>query len=231
MIRQLLACLILPLLIGAAPAPRDWTRTVNRTAAGAYVIGNPAAKVKLVEYLSYTCSHCAHYSAASAATLKGKFIRSGSTRVELRHATRDKVDLAATVIARCAGPAAFPAISEQLFATQEDWYPRGLRFEQVNGQRMTIYSDNARLRAIAEGSGLSDIAHARGISDAALKACFDDDAALLQLAVMSDASWKAISAAAAPAPGGTPSFVVNNKPYAGLDWAGLEKILRAAGAK
>ena len=231
MIRLLLAFLMLPLLAGAAPGSRDWTKTVSRSADGAYVIGNPAAKVKLIEYLSYTCPHCAHYAQASAATLRDKFVRSGSTRVELRHATRDKLDLAATVIARCAGPAGFAGASEQIFARQEDWYPQGMRFEQSNAQRMALYPQGAQLRALAYGAGLADIGKARGLSDAALTACFDDDAALLQIAAMSDKSWKAIAAAAAPQPGGTPTFVVNGKAYASLDWAKLEKILRAAGAK
>ena len=231
MIRLLLAFLMLPLLAGAAPAPRDWTKTVTRTADGAYRIGNPAAKVKLVEYLSYTCPHCAHYAGQSGPTLREKFIRSGSTSVELRHATRDRLDLAATVIARCAGPAGFLGTSEQLFAKQDDWYPQGMRFEQTNAQRMALYPQGAQVRALAYGAGLADIGKARGLSDAALTACFDDDAAILQIAAMSDKSWKAIAAAAAPQPGGTPTFVVNGKAYASLDWAKLEKILRAAGAK
>ncbi|MEG3087693.1 thioredoxin domain-containing protein [Sphingomonas sp. PB4P5] len=231
MIRLLLAFLMLPLLVSAAPAPRDWTKTVTRTADGAYRIGNPAAKVKLVEYLSYTCSHCAHYAEQSAPILRDKFIRSGSTSVELRHATRDKLDLAATIVARCGGPAGFVGASEQVFAKQDDWYPQGLRFEQTNAQRMALYPQGAQLRALAYGAGLADIGKARGLSDAALATCFDDDAALLRIAAMSDKSWKAIAAASAPQPGGTPTFVVNGKPYATLDWAGLEKILRAAGAK
>ncbi|MEN2786423.1 thioredoxin domain-containing protein [Sphingomonas qilianensis] len=231
MIRLIFALLLLPLLAGAAPAPRDWSKAVTRSADGAYVIGNPAARVKLVEYLSYTCPHCARYAQASTPTLRDTFIRSGSTRVELRHATRDRLDLAATVIARCTGPAGFAATSERIFATQEDWYERGTRFEQPNAARMALYPQGAKLRALAYGAGLAEIGKARGLSDAALTACFDDTAALLQIARMSDASWKAIAAASAPQPGGTPTFVVNGKAYATLDWAGLEKILRAAGAR
>src|SRR3546814_5936191 len=57
---RLLALIGVVMLAGAAaPAPQagDWTRTVTQTAAGSFVMGNPAAPVKLIEYLSYTCPH------------------------------------------------------------------------------------------------------------------------------------------------------------------------------
>jgi len=237
MIRTLLALSLVPAVIGAAPTPttaptaRDWTKSVARTADGAYVIGNPAARVKLTEYLSYTCSHCADYSGQSTPTLRDKFIRSGSTRVEFRHATRDDLDLAATVIARCTGPAGFAATSEEIFAKQDDWLQRGVSFRQTNGSRIGLYPTNAKLRALADGSGLTDIGRAHGLNDAAITSCFNDTKSLMQLAVMSDGSWKAINAASPPGMAGTPTFAVNGKFYPTLGWAGLEKILRAAGAK
>ncbi|HEX8555004.1 MAG TPA: thioredoxin domain-containing protein, partial [Sphingomonas sp.] len=51
-------------LTAAAPA-RDWSTVAAKTATGAYVIGNPQARVKLIEYASYTCSHCAEFSVQS----------------------------------------------------------------------------------------------------------------------------------------------------------------------
>ena len=45
-----------------AAAGRDWSAVVNRTTAGGFIMGNPDAKVKLVEYGSMTCPHCARVS-------------------------------------------------------------------------------------------------------------------------------------------------------------------------
>ena len=47
--------------VAAIPAPNggDWTKTVTETPAGGYVMGNPEAPVKVVEYASLTCNHCA----------------------------------------------------------------------------------------------------------------------------------------------------------------------------
>ena len=78
--------------VGAAPV--DWTKTVTRGANGAYVLGNPKAKVRLVEYLSYSCSHCAEFTAQSAAPLKTNYISKGNVAIELRNAVRDRFDFA-----------------------------------------------------------------------------------------------------------------------------------------
>jgi protein-disulfide isomerase len=223
--------LLAPFVVSAAPAARDWTKVTTQTASGSFVIGNPKAAVKLVEYLSYTCPHCAHFSQESAPVLKGKYVRSGSTSVEVRHAIREKLDLAAAVIARCAGATGFSATTDALFAAQADWAQRGYQFERINGDRMALYPEKAQLRALADGSGLTDIGRARGLSNAALDACFANDADLLRLATMSDASWTAIRDAAPSGQGGTPSFAINGKPFLSVEWANLDKALRAAGAK
>ena len=43
-----------------AVAAKDWSTETAITAEGGMAIGNPEAPVKLVEYGSLTCSHCAH---------------------------------------------------------------------------------------------------------------------------------------------------------------------------
>lgn len=130
-LKPVLAGLAVAALAAAAPAV-DWTKKVTQTPAGAFVLGNPAAKTHLVEYVSYTCPHCAHFTNESNAALRGKYIATGGTAVEIRHAVRDPLDLAATLIARCAGPAHFFATHEKLFATQEQWFEKGVQYWQAN---------------------------------------------------------------------------------------------------
>ena len=60
----------------AAAAP-NWLATAATTPRGSYVVGNPAAKVKLVEYLSYTCSHCAAFSGEGSPVLKRDYVARG----------------------------------------------------------------------------------------------------------------------------------------------------------
>ena len=123
----------LALTLSASAAAPNWQTRVTRTADGAFLVGNPNARVKLVEYMSYTCPHCAAFSRESAAVLRGQMIKSGTVSLEERNLVRDQLDLAAALLARCAGPAGFDKLSTAFFAQQDTWLPAGIQFEQANG--------------------------------------------------------------------------------------------------
>ena len=214
----------LSLAVAAPAANRDWQTTVTKTAAGSFLIDNPAAKVKLVEYLSYTCPHCAAFSKESAAVLRGQMVKSGSTSIEVRNLVRDQLDLDAALLARCAGPAGFDKLSTAIFAAQDQWLPAAIDFEQANGQRLAMYPKMARLKASADGGGLTAIARANGMSQATIDACFANDANLQPIMAMMQQIPAGVT--------GTPGFVINGKLQAGVyDWAHLQPALRAAGAR
>ena len=224
MMRPFQMLLALVALAGAVPVARDWTRVVNTSPAGAFVIGNPAARVKLVEYASYTCPHCGAFSVQSRPVLELKLIRSGSTSLEFRPYVRDALDLSAAVLARCAGPAAFARINAAIFAKQDDWLPRGIEFQDANAARLNIYPVSARLRALAEGSGLTAIAASEGLNAAHADACFADGKQIERLIAMTDSVPAGFT--------GTPTFLINGKMVpAAASWDRLQPILRAAGAK
>ena len=224
MIRRpaLIAALILAAPVAAAPkaAPRAWTATVVPVATGSFLIGNPNARVKLVEYVSYTCPHCAHFANESGEALKA-MVRSGSLSIEVRNQIHDRVDLVAATLARCAGPAAFPAFHDALFAKQEDWLQRAMYWDQANAARLALYPQNAKLRALADGAGLTDIARASGVSGAAIDNCFAKDIFVARAVAVSNATKV----------GGTPAFEINGRLVEHVDWAKLQPMLRAAGAK
>ena len=66
----LLGAASLSTALAAAPAPSKWLSTVTVTDKGAHVLGNPAARNKVVEYLSYTCGHCADFELKEAPVFK-----------------------------------------------------------------------------------------------------------------------------------------------------------------
>ena len=51
--------------VAAVPAPEgtEWRDTVTVTDMDGYMIGNPDAPIKLVEYASLTCPTCARFAA------------------------------------------------------------------------------------------------------------------------------------------------------------------------
>lgn len=210
----------------ATPKPlasRDWRTHVLQSTSGAILTGNPAAKVKLVEYLSYTCPHCGHFIAESKAPLYDDLVRRGQVRVEFRHAVRDPLDMAAALLARCTGPAGFGGATQAIFAAQESWFEQGRAWWQANAESIKSQSELAQLKAAANGSGLSALMRKRGMSAAAIDRCFAASGDLDKVTAMTKAAWATIK--------GTPSFAVNGQPVAGSDWATLHPQLRAAGAR
>lgn len=209
-------------LLAAAPAPRDWTRVTTPTPAGAYISGNPAARVKLVEYASYTCPHCAAFVTESAPVLKDQMIRSGSTSLEYRHLVRDGLDLAAAILARCGGAGRFAGTSSLIFRTQDQWLTRGIEYQQANGERIALYPRLGQLRALADGAGLTQLVEAQGLAPAAVDRCFANTTGVDRVLRM--------TSAAPPSVTGTPTFFINGKPAPPVGWVDLQPLLRAAGA-
>ena len=221
-VRLLLVMLGLVVLTAAAPV-RDWGGHVVKLPSGAYVVGNPAAKVKLVEYASYTCPHCAAFVAESEPVLLHQMVKSGSTSWELRNLIRDRIDLSAAVLAHCAPPAGFVALNGAIFAQQSGWLDRAMDFQQTNGARLQMYPTLAQLRAYADGAGLTAIGKSHGLTDARVDACYADQAELGKITAMTAAVPQGVV--------GTPAFFVNGKLVVGANWATLQPVLVAAGAK
>ena len=108
----------------AAPAAVDWSKRVAATPEGGFVMGNPAAKVKVVEYGSLTCPHCAAFSNSAKAGLAAR-VRTGKVSFEFRNYVLNGIDVAATLVARCGGTARFfPALSvTESTTTGSQWMP------------------------------------------------------------------------------------------------------------
>lgn len=205
----------LAVALPAATQGRDWRTNVVRSPAGAYQIGNPNAPVKVAEYLSYTCSHCAEFAKESKAVLYDQWVRDGKVRLEIRNAVRDPIDLSAAMLARCAAPSRFYAMSDAIFTDQPKIFERA---RALNGQNL-----GNDFKAIAERTGISDIARAHGMTNAQIDACFAGIADRDRLLVMANASFQRIQ--------GTPSFEINGELKDAHHWAQLEPLLRAAGVR
>ena len=210
-------------LSAAAPKAIDWTRHVAATPAGAYVMGNPAAKVKLVEYISYTCPHCAHFTGEAAAPLKANYVAGGRASVEFRNAVRDRLDFTAALLARCGGPRTFFRNSEAILAAQRDWIEAAMRFEAEQGAKLGALSMPERVKAEARGAGLTALMKTFGYSDAQLDACLTDEAQQRQILAMTQQAWNVDRIP------GTPSFWINGERVDNAtSWAALEPALRTA---
>lgn len=221
-IRRLLAALIstalLPAAAHAAPAA-DWTARVALSPIGGHVMGNPEASTKLVEYISYTCSHCAHFVGEATAPLKAGYVKGGKVSVEVRNAVRDKYDLTAALLARCGGAGRFFGNHEALFADQKAWMDRLIAYDRDAAKPE---EEQAALRDIGRKTGLYTLMQGRGFTDAQLDRCIDDPQAMSQVLAMTEEAWKKVRIT------GTPGFTVNGTLVKGSDWPTLRAALPPA---
>ena len=88
---------------------------------GDFSIGSPDAPVKIVEYASFTCPHCARFHEAVWADLKKNYIDTGKVYFTLREVYFDRVGLWAAMMARCGGEMRYMGITDILYDTQKDW--------------------------------------------------------------------------------------------------------------
>ena len=214
----LLACAAL-LTSGAAPV--DWTKRVTSGTNSAYVVGNPKAKVRLVEYLSYSCSHCADFVGEASAPLKSTYIARGNVAVEFRNAVRDRYDFAAALVARCGGPAKFVGQNEALFAAQSSLLAKAQAFEASNTLPENAAVDVA-LAGIADGSGMTALMVARGVPATTVKACLANKAEQAAVLGMTKEAWETRKIKF------TPTFLINGRDAGPSDWSTLQPKLKAA---
>ncbi len=83
-------------------------------------IGDPNG-VPVNEYGSLTCPHCATFSKETLPQLKKAYIDDGKVRFIFREFSRNTLDVAGFVLARCLGDDKAFAADELLFAEQDKW--------------------------------------------------------------------------------------------------------------
>lgn len=204
-------------IVAAAP---NWLTVVD-TKGGGHAIGNPQAKVKLTEFVSYTCPHCGHFARDGGSALE-VYVASGKVQVDVRHVVRDPVDLTAAMITNCGPAAKFPRNHAVMFAAQPKWLAAASRATAAQQARWRVGTGGARRRAIASDLGFYALFAPRGYDRVALDKCLSDEALARRLADQSaadDAKWGISS---------TPSFAIDGTLLAGThEWRMLQPQIDA----
>ncbi|HZL31974.1 MAG TPA: DsbA family protein [Pseudolabrys sp.] len=91
-------------------------------------IGDPKAKVTIIEYASMTCPHCAHFQETTFPDIKKKYIDTGKVRYIFREFPLDTLAAAAFMLARCSAtsgattdPNKYFVLVDTLFRQQRTW--------------------------------------------------------------------------------------------------------------
>lgn len=167
-------------------------------------LGNPDAKVTLIEYASFTCPHCATFHKESFEQLRADYIDTGKINFVYREVYFDRFGLWAGIVARCGENAdsRYFGIAEMLYAQQSEWARQETPAEIVESLRK--------------------IGKAAGLADADLDQCFKDGdkAQALYALYLKNAKADGVDS--------TPSFVINGKKYSNMPYDEMTAILDEA---
>ncbi len=209
----------------AAPAPGLWGNKITLSADGTAVLGNPAAAVKVTEFISFTCSHCADFNAEAHSELRGSMIRTGRVSVELRPFLRNDFDLVASLMVMCGSKEKYFGNSDAVLAAQKAWFKEPAdpaykaRWTALDGDKL------AQRKVIARDLGLFSIMQARGYTAAQLDTCLTDAAMAARLEAMTKTASETDKVL------GTPSFKINGVLQEVYGWPELKPLINAAMSK
>jgi protein-disulfide isomerase len=184
----------------AAPAPEgtvDMAKVLQPGPLKELELGDPNG-VPVVEYGSLTCPHCATFDEGVFPAFKAQYIDTGKVHFIFREFSRNSLDVAAFVLARCEGDDKALATIHLLFAEQDKW----------------AFVDNP-LEALIVALRPTGMSHEQAM------ACLKDQS-------KADAMTKILNAAVKDVKiQGTPTFVIAGKVYDGeLSLDDLNAILK-----
>ena len=214
-----------PIAKVAAPAGKAWIDVVTKTEFGGYQMGNPDAKLKLVEYGAISCPGCAQFSVQSTEELN-KIVNEGTVSMEYRPFLVHGIqDVPGFLLAQCSGPEAFFPLTEQLYAEQQSWLSKISTVTEADQQAMQKMSPEQIATLLGTKMGLIEFVKSRGISEDQAKACLSDKAAIDGLIKTTERGTKDDGVT------GTPFFLLNGAKLDASSWNQVKGKLVEAGAR
>lgn len=149
-------------------------------------LGDPNAPVKIVEYMSMTCPHCAHFHNTVFDEIKKKYIDTGKVYFIIREFPFDPRAAAAFMLARCAPEQQYFPFVSMLFKQQQSW----------------ATAQDAR-------AALLQMSKMAGFSQESFEAC------LTNQKLLDDVNATMQRGATEFGVNSTPTFIINGKKYSG----------------
>jgi protein-disulfide isomerase len=205
------------------PKGGDWTEVVTATQGGGFLMGNPNAKVKLVEFGSMTCPHCKAFDDEGVPHLLD-YIKTGEVSWEFRNYVRDAFDVTASLIARCNGTKGFFPLTRALYKDQQNWVTKIQQTPEDQLKSMQDLPPSQQFLALAKIAGFQQWAAARGVPLAKSTQCLSNEQSVNQLVQMASDTTTQY-----PDFQGTPAFVINGTMVEKTaTWDALEPHLKDA---
>lgn len=149
-------------------------------------LGKEEAPVKIVEYMSMTCSHCANFHTKTFDAIKEKYVDTGKVYFVIREFPFDPRAAAAFMLARCAPKEQYFPFVSMLFKQQASW------------------------AAAQDGrAALLQMSRLAGFSEESFNACLTNQKLLDDVNSVRERGAKEFGVNA------TPTFIINGKVYSG----------------
>lgn len=188
-----------------APANGDWSTVVTPTTPGGFVMGNPKAKVHLVEFGSLTCPHCREFDETGVQPLIDKYVKTGRVSYEFRNYIRDGLDLSAALVARCNGAKSFFPLVRAFYKEQPKWFARVQATPSDQQQALQNLPPERQFIEFARIANFQPFAAMRGVPTAKSNRCLADQTEVNRLVQMTSDATAQYNVQ------GTPSFLLNGK--------------------
>ena len=210
----------------AAPAGKTWEQVVAKTEHG-YLMGNPNAPIKLVEYGSRGCPVCGAFANTGMRPLVEKYVNTGQVSLEFREFwVHGAPDVAASLVGNCVGTEAYFPILEQMYANQEALNGRLQALPPQVQQQLESLPPAQAPAAWAEAAGYIDFIKQRGVPEAKARQCLADQKLVGDLTKSFQHGQQEMKVQ------GTPTFFINGTQVQNtVRWQELEPALQAAGAR
>ncbi|WP_028747849.1 DsbA family protein [Rhizobium mesoamericanum] len=157
-------------------------------------LGKEDAPVTIVEYMSMTCPHCAHFHTTTFDEIKKKYVDTGKVRFIIREFPFDPRAAAAFMLARC------NASKPEELSTAEQYFPMvSMLFKQ---QQTWAAADDGR-------AALLQMSKLAGFTEDSFTKCLTNQKLLDQVNATRERGSKEFGVNA------TPTFLINGKRYSG----------------
>lgn len=198
----------------------NWVGTVSKTADGGFLMGNPNAAIKLIEFGSFTCPHCADFFDKSHGELKNEFIASGKVNFEFRNIVLNGPDAAISLIVRCEGPTRFFPLTEVVYSRQTDWVKGFQSIPPEQQKQLETTPQDQQLAVLTQMGGLDSWLKQVGIPKSRIDQCLAKKDDLETLNTIRKVAFETFKI------NGTPSFVINGESFEGQPtWPALKAKL------
>jgi protein-disulfide isomerase len=190
--------------IASIKQPGTSVATHDTNPLNVITFGSDSAPLTIVEYGSFTCSHCGEFAHNEFTQIKATYIDKGLVRLVFRPLSRNAMDVYAGLLVTCLQPQRRAPMVELLYRQQASWIPFNAPDDAT-----------AKTQLVANLKGFGRNA---GLSDQSVDQCLTNQ---------TNQKWLQAILQASTDDGveGTPSFMINGKKYSNMTFADWQKTI------